>query len=155
MPGEVYKNLSMTKVRTGASQMPRLNQTNFGNIVDLQKFNNAQVYTKGFTLGGNAGVVTKFNLDLGGMARKIHGIVVLVPIANSNDDSFISLNINQELIIDDVNVRAYIPSSNGNPFKPNQYYALPRALSGSDTVILSINSFAANNYFLTFYLSNA
>lgn len=149
----------MTTIRkvirsTGNGQAPGIDQ-NAISMKALQDYNNAQVYTKGFRFTTQAGVNNPFNIQLGGKCRKIHGVIFFVPTANVNDDDIISLTINQELVIDNVNWKAYSPATSGNTFKPNQFYELRRALSGSDTVDLQVNSVNAHNVFPIFYLSNA
>lgn len=128
---------------------------NLNNQPDVQKFNNQAVYTKGFTQGLQSGSSNLFNLQLGGKPRRLFGIILSVPNANQNDDDIISLTINSEIIIDKVIWKAYSPSNVHNAFKTEQYFEIPRGLSGSDTVEMAVNAVNAHNLFIVFYLANS
>ena len=141
----------MNKLRT----VPPIIQNDLANTKNVQDFNNAQIYTKGFVYNTTAGTSTTESPKLGGKARVLHGIAFFVPNANINDDDVISLVINSEQVIDNVNWKAYSPSNANNQFKGAQYFPLKRALSGADDVQLTIRAINSHAIYPVFYLSNA
>lgn len=139
----------------GGQAPPKIDQKSLTNINDIQAFNNGQVYTKGFSFTTTVGSGNEFPIQLGGKCRRLFGVNFFVPLANIQDNDIISLIVNEEVIIDKVNWRAYSANTNNNPFKVEQYFSLPRALSGSDTVMLTVNSVGAHQLFPIFYLANS
>jgi len=117
----------------------------------VQNFNRAQIYAKGFLLGAQSGSNDFTNINLGGKARKLYGFALYVPVANDNDADTFTLNINQELTIERVPVWAYNPRV--NTFKTQQFYELPRPLSGSDTIQLGYDSVGAHPVYIVFYIA--
>lgn len=141
---------------SGGTGVPNMLFNSSQNIDAIQKFNNSQIYTKGFSYTTQANTTNTFSPQLGGKCRQLHGIVLFFPAASINDDDTMSLGINEETIIDNVNWRTYSPvAQNGNAFKPNQMFEIRRALSGSDSVVLQIRSVNAHQLYITFYLSNS
>lgn len=136
-------------------KIPRIVEGNLDNAADLRSFNKKQIQTKGFEIGLQANTTTSQSLTLGGKWRKMHGIVMFVETPTDNDK--VSLNINSELIIDNCNANAFIPQQNSNATKPDQFFPIPRALSGSDSVEININTVAgaAKKAWIVFYLSEA
>ena len=132
-----------------------IDQNNFNNSKQLQNFTNAQIYTKGFDFNTTAGTSNTFPIQLGGKARKLHGITVYSETANVNDLDKISLVINSEQIINNVIWWAYNPQGQaGNIFKDAQYFAIPRKLSGADDCQFVVDSVNAHKIFIVFYLSD-
>ncbi len=132
-----------------------INQNDFGNQIANQNFTNAQIYTKGFDFNTTAGTPDTFPIQLGGKARKLHGIVVFNEQNNVIDADKISLVINSEQIINNVIWWAYNPQGQaGNIFKDGQYFAIPRKLSGADDCQFVVDAVNAHKIFIVFYLSD-
>lgn len=136
------------------SRIPIIRQNDLVNQKTIQDFNNAQIYTKGFNYNLTAGVANTNTPQLGGKARQLHGVCFFVPNANINDDDIISLVINSEQVIDNVNWKAYSPANANNQYKGAQFFPLKRALSGADDVQLVIQAVNAHRVYPVFYLSN-
>jgi hypothetical protein len=142
----------MRKFKVVNNTPPSINSED---IKVVQDYNNKQPFSKGFAFSTQIGSGNIFNPELGGSIRRLHGILFIWPAANINDDDIISLKINNETVIDKVNWKAYSPASTGNPFKPNQFYELRRALGGSDVLELTVNAVAAHLFYPIFFISNA
>jgi hypothetical protein len=149
----------MAKIRRGSpapgqpgGPTPSINQNDLGNR-NIQTYIKAQIYMKGYTQGVNAG--NNANLanitSLGGSARKLFGIAIWVSQANVADDDTFSLKINNETIIDSVYWRTFNPQFN---LKLDQFFPLPRPLSGSDTLVMSWTAINAKTIYPIFYLSD-
>ena len=133
-----------------------INQNNFGNQKNLQAFNNASIYTKGFAFTSQAGTVNQESINLGGKARFLHGICVYSDMANGADKDILSLVINSEQIIDNVIWWNYNPQGqSGNIFKERQFFPLQRKLSGADSTSVSLKTANAHDWFIVFFLSDA
>lgn len=138
-------------MHTGNMPVRGIKFDNLNNQSDLQAFIKKQIYTKGFQFGLTQNANSNACV-LGGKARWLHGICLFSEIPTDND--LISLNINQELVIDNVLWKAYNPQeAEGNVFKKEQFFALPRPLSGSDSVTLDWNALNAKKVWAIFYLS--
>jgi hypothetical protein len=126
-----------------------------GNQSKGQEFTNKQLYTRGFTYNVVSGPGNNFAPNLGGKARFLHGITIYSESNNAGDFDLFSLTINSEVIVDKVlwlNYNGQGPS--GNIFKTDQFYALPRMLSGSDSVQLNYDSVNVHKIHIVFYLSD-
>jgi hypothetical protein len=55
-----------------------IDQNNFGNQKQLQNFNNASIYTKGFNFTSQSNTTNEESINLGGKARFLHGITVFL-----------------------------------------------------------------------------
>lgn len=137
-------------------QLPQaINQNNFGNIKSLQQFNNASIYTKGFSFNSQAGTTNQESINLGGKARFLHGICVYFDQNFGSEQDILSLVINSEQLIDNVIWWNYNPQGqSGNIFKERQFFPLQRKLSGSDSTQLSLKSVQAHAYHIVFFLSD-
>lgn len=132
-----------------------INQNNFGDIKKIQEFNKGQIYTKGFEFNVTAGNNNQFPINLGGKARKLHGIVVFSEPNNIGDPDKISIVLNSEQLVNNVIWWAYNPQGQaGNIFKDSQYFGIPRNLSGADDTQLSWESINAHKIWVVFYLSD-
>ena len=140
--------------RPSGAKPPVIDTQDLTNSKQIQNFNNAAIYTKGFNANLTAGTPNEIPIVLGGKCRRMFGINLFVPNANINDNDVISLSVNSELIIDKVNWKTYSANSANNSFKTEQYFALPRGLSGSDSVLLTITPISAHAIWITFYLAN-
>jgi hypothetical protein len=123
---------------------------------DIQNFNNRQIYTKGFTFQTQAGNGNDFPVKLNGKARQLYGITIYYPQANIADEDIISLSINEENVITEAIWWNFNPQgAAGNIFKREAYFPLKRALSGTDTIQLQVNSVAAHKIYPVFWMSNS
>ena len=136
---------------------PKLNNINMvtGAQAPSQQFTRQQIYTKGYQYTVASGSGNQFNPNLGGKARFLWGICLFSEAANANDLDIISLTINSEVIIDKVLWNTYNPqNTSGNASKRDQFFALPRLLSGADSVEIAYNSVNAHKINIVFYLSD-
>lgn len=139
IPGANIKNINMV---TGAT-------------APAQNFTRQQIYTKGYQYTVGSGSGNAFNPNLGGKARFLWGICLFSEAANANDLDLFSLTINSEVICDKVLWNTYNPQqASGNVTKKDQFFALPRLLSGSDSVEINYNSINAHKINIVFYLSD-
>lgn len=122
---------------------------------ESQTFTNKQIYSKGFTYSVVSGPGNNFSPNLGGKARFLYGVLLFVEAPNANDLDTFSLTINSEVAIDKVLVSAYNPQIiGGNIFKTDQFFALPRLMSGSDSIQLNYDSINVHKIHAVFYLSD-
>lgn len=134
---------------------------NTGGIPNIAKdkaardFINSQIYFKGYTVGMGAGNNPNAGpIDLGGKARRLFGVTIFVQRSLIAEDDIFSLTLNQEVIIDKCIWRAFNPEATGND-KQQQFFPIPRPLSGKDDVVLSWTAGTAKNVFFIFYLSDS
>lgn len=118
-------------------------------------FVQSQIYTKGFSYKSQANVTNNEAPQLGGKARFLHGICFYGDFNFINDRDILSLTLNQEVIIDKVIWWNYNPQgAGGNIFKREQFFGIPRPLSGSDSVITQLTTINAHDYDIVFFLSD-
>lgn len=136
--------------------MPSLiNQNDFKGQKQIQDWNNRQIYTKGFSFNSQANTTNEESINLGGKARFLHGICFYSDFNFAGDRDLLSLVINSEQLIDNVIWWNYNPQGQtGNIFKTNQFFALPRPLSGADSVQLILKTLNAHPYDIVFFLSD-
>lgn len=134
---------------------PEMNFNSSKNIAEIQEFNNRQIYTKGFRQNTAVGTNNSYSFNLGGKARQLHGLIIIFPTASQNEDDLINFSLNSENIIENVNWRAYNPIvASGNGFKTEQYFTIRRALSGSDSCLMTVNAATSHSFDVIFYLSS-
>lgn len=136
---------------------PNINKinTSTSNQKEIQEFTNKQLYSKGFEYNVVTGAGNEFSPNLGGKARFLYGICVYSEMNNGGDLDKLSLTLNSEVIIDKVIWWSYNgQGQQGNIFKTDQFFALPRILSGSDSVQLNWESINAHKINVVFYLSD-
>lgn len=134
-----------------------INQNNFNDQKQIQAFNNASIYTKGFTFTSQANTDNIESINLGGKARFLHGIVFFGDTNFANDRDILNLVINSEQIINNVPAWAYTPwggAAPGNIIKERQFYPLQRKLSGADSTTVSLNTPNSHEWSVIFYLSD-
>lgn len=113
-PGQQIKNLSIEDVRTLIKKQRR---------------------TKGFIFSVATGSTT-FNLQLSGTARIMLGIAFLgTGGANFANITSCQFKVNNEIIIE-----ATSPNFFTSLLTQNEYYDIPRPLSGTDEIILSFTN---------------
>lgn len=120
-----------------------------------RNFVQRQIYTKGFSYKSQAGVTNSEAPQLGGKARFLHGVCFYGDFNFPIDRDIWSLTVNQEIIVDKVIWWNYNPQGQaGNFFKTEQFFALPRPLSGSDSVMSQLTTINSHDYDIVFFLSD-
>ena len=113
-PGQQIKNLSIEDVRTLIKKQRR---------------------TKGFVFSVTSGSST-FNLQLSGTARILLGIAFLgTSGANFTNITSCQFKVNNEIIIESTS-----PNFFTSLLTQNEYYDIPRPLSGTDEIVLSFQN---------------
>ena len=113
-PGQQIKNLSIEDVRTLIKKQRR---------------------TKGFTFSVPSGQST-FNLSLSGTARILLGLAFL----GSGGATFANITSCQFKVNNEIIVESTSPNFFTSLLTENEYYDLPRPLSGTDEIILSFQN---------------
>lgn len=119
-PGQQVKGMSIEQIRTLIKKQNRI---------------------KGYNFSVTTGT-TNFNLQLSGTARILLGLA-LVPrtlTASIGNDGFINitgvtLKVNNEIVIENLD-----PNFLTNFFNNDEYYYLPRPLSGTDEITLTFTN---------------
>ena len=94
---------------------------------------------KGYSFTAPVGA-SSFNLDLSGTARILLGIALITRDAQAfSDITSIQFQVNNEIVIDQVH-----PNFLTLYFNNNEYYYLPRPLSGTDELTLKFQNNGAN-----------
>jgi len=117
-------------------------------IEQIRSLIKRQKRIKGYSFIAPAGN-SQFNLDLTGTAKIFLGIALFQKDAVEEDlrpecctqfyeINTVQLQINNEIVIDQVN-----PNFLTNFFNNNEYYYLPRPLSGTDEIIIKFNNSGA------------
>jgi len=112
----------------------------------IQEFIRNQARLKGFRFSGGIGS-QNFPLQISGTAKFFLGVQF-----NESFDADVTLTVNNEVIYQDVPVIGLNPIS--NPRSEKDWFPVSRPLSGTDEIILAINSFVAydNIKFTTYYI---
>jgi len=134
-----------------------IKQDNFNDQKQVQNFNNASIYTKGFTFTSQANTDNIESINLGGKARFLHGIVFFGDANFGQDRDILNLVINSEQVINNVPSWTYTPWGGqfaGNIIKERQFYPLQRKLSGADSTQLSLKTLNSHEWSVVFYLSD-
>lgn len=108
-----------------------------GTVQQIRNLIGRQKGSRGFILPVAIGT-NEFQLQLPGDAAILLGFI----IRSFNAGESFSLKINGEVILDQVPVSCY---SNLNKSISDEYYILPRPLSGQDEIILSFTATGARN----------
>lgn len=134
----------------------QFNQFDLNDTKSIQQFNNASIYTKGFTFTSQANTDNIESINLGGKARFLHGIVFFGDQNFGGDRDILNLVINSEQVINNVPSWTYTPYgiSAGNIFKERQFYPLQRKLSGADSTQVSLKTINSHEWSIIFYLSD-
>lgn len=140
--------------RTDSDGIPRM-ESDLANIDNIKKWIKKQKYSKGFSFGVNPGP-NPIPIVLGGSQRIMYGLNVYSETAFVGDPDLISLEVNQEKIIDNVIWWEYNPQGFiGNIFKIAEYHSLCRPLSGSDSLLLNWNALNSHKIYIVFTLADA
>jgi hypothetical protein len=103
------------------------------------------IRAKGFQITTTAGVVTQ-ELSLSGLARMFEGIV----IKNSAITTFITLIVNNDVVIDSVEATQFGVVTSGFPV----FIPFPRKLTGQDTITARVVDTAGRTINVTLYYRN-
>ena len=106
-------------------------------------FNTWQKRSKGYQFTAQATTAPIGNIDLSGTAKMFLGF----RFANAQAGDTFTLNINEELIIEDGN--AFLYNTATNQF--GEYFEYLRFLTGKDTIKVTYKGAAAQNVELEFY----
>ena len=103
----------------------------------VKKQNRIKGYSFGVATGTN-----NFNLQLSGTARILLGLSLIPRDPGTNiatqgfqDITGVTFKVNNEIIIENLD-----PNFLGNMFNTDEYYYLPRPLSGTDEITISFNN---------------
>lgn len=119
-PGQQVKGLGIEQIRTLIKKQNRI---------------------KGYNFTASTGT-TSFNLQLSGTARILLGIS-LIPRSSGSDVAIqgfqsitgVTFKVNNEIIIENLD-----PNFLGNFFNTDEYYYLPRPLSGTDEITIQFTN---------------
>lgn len=129
-----------------------IDQHDLENADTLKSFVKKQIYMKGFNFNVVVGDNPTNDIKLGGKARFLYGINLLITAARVADEDLFSLTINEEVICDKVNWKNFYPGLNSG--KLQMYFPIPRPLSGSDSVNIGWTATGANKtVYPSFFLS--
>lgn len=106
-------------------------------IEAVRQFIRNQARLKGFRFSGGIGQ-QNFSLQISGTAKFFLGVQF-----NETFDADVTLTVNNEIIYQDTPVIALNPFS--NPRSDRDWFVVNRPLSGTDEIILSVNSFVVYN----------
>lgn len=132
-PGQQVKGMSIEQIRTLVKKQNRIKGYNFSVSTGTQNF----------------------NLQLSGTARILLGLCLIprgavgsqVAITGFQDVTGVTFKVNNEIIIENLD-----PNFLGNFFNTDEYYYLPRPLSGTDEITISFtNPGATENVSLAIY----
>lgn len=128
-PGQQVKGLTIDQIRTQVKKQNRI---------------------KGYNFSVTTGT-TNFNIQLSGTARILLGLVLmnrsLVPANGFVSIATISLKVNNEIVIENVD-----PNFLTQFLMNDEYYYLPRPLSGTDEITITFtNPGATENCNIAFY----
>ncbi len=132
-PGQQVKGMSIEQIRTLVKKQNRIKGYNFSVSTGTQNF----------------------NLQLSGTARILLGLSLIprgpigsqVAITGFQDVTGVTFKVNNEIIIENLD-----PNFLGNFFNTDEYYYLPRPLSGTDEITISFtNPGATENVSLAIY----
>jgi hypothetical protein len=119
-PGQQVKGLNIENIRTLIKKQNRIKGFNFSVATGTQSF----------------------NLQLSGTARILLGLSLIpravgtdVAIQGFQDITGVTFKVNNEIIIENLD-----PNFIGNFFNTDEYYYLPRPLSGTDEITISFTN---------------
>lgn len=128
-----------------------IDYNNFSNTGAIQKFINKQLWTNGGLIVTQANNTTTTTVKWGGQSRFLIGFNFW---ANNPSSHTLTVVLNQETVIDNVNIAFLTSSFLGNQ-KFLQYFEFIRPLSGADTLIFSVNSDVSENLYYSVYMTRA
>ena len=119
-PGQQVKGMSIEQIRTLVKKQNRI---------------------KGYNFTAATGT-NSFNLQLSGTARILLGLSLIPRLAGTDvatqgfqDITAVTFKVNNEIIIENLD-----PNFLGNFFNTDEYYYIPRPLSGTDEITISFTN---------------
>lgn len=126
-----------------------IDYNNFSNMADINKFINKQLWVTGSSFQTNNGNQVNETVKWGGQSRFLIGFNFLT---NDPSQHTISINLNQELVIENTNLAFLTPMFN---IRFIQYYEFIRPLSGSDTLTFHVNSLVSDRIYYSVYMTRS
>jgi len=133
-------------------QFPGLQLNPNGTIEEIRDYIKKQKRIKGFTFNLTAGNNPDLNVEISGTARLLLGIVFFefAGIGVPGQDELpreVTMKVNNEIIIENVHIKLL-----STDHIDEEYYFIPRPLSGSDDVKMSFNNVATDmDVFMALY----
>lgn len=119
-PGQQVKGMTIEQIRTLVKKQNRI---------------------KGYSFGVATGT-SNFNLQLSGTARILLGLSLIprdpgtsIATQGFQDVTGVTFKVNNEIVIENLD-----PNFLGNMFNTDEYYYIPRPLSGTDEITISFNN---------------
>lgn len=117
-------------------------------IGQMRDFVKAQKRSKGFTFQTVVGT-QDFNLDVSGDGVMFLGMNITTRTVAQLPENTFKLMINEEQIFSKCNGKFLSPET--NPNKDMEFFPYPRPMSGSDEIILTVDSLVAMQVFVNVY----
>lgn len=121
----------------------------FSNMKDIQGFINKQLWVTGGSFNTNANNTVTHTVKWGGQSRFLCGFNFY---ANNFQAHTVTINLNQELVIENLPLGFLIPLGN---IRFIQYFEFIRPLSGSDTLTFTVNSTVSEAVSYGVYMTRA
>lgn len=138
----------MDKTRTPKFE---IDYNNWQNTAEIQKFINKQLWIAGGNFNTTANDTVTTTVKWGGQSRFLAGFNFSAQNIGSHT---ISIVLNQETIVDNLNLQFLVPNVFGN-IRFLQYFELIRPLSGADTLIFSVTSLVSEQIVYGVYMTRA
>lgn len=129
-----------------------IDYNNWSNATQIQNFINKQLWCAGGSQQTQANAITTVKAEWGGQSRFLAGFAFY---ADNIFQHTISINLNQETIIDKVPLTFLCPNGAFGNIKFQQYYEFIRPLSGSDTLTFAFDSTIAEPVRWAIYMTRA
>lgn len=130
----------------------QIDYNNFTNTEQIQKFINKQLWCAGGSQQTQANAITTVKVQWGGQSRFLAGFAFF---AQNIFNHVLSVQLNQETIIDKVPLTFLCPNGAFGNIKFQQYFEFIRPLSGSDTMVFSFDSTIAEPVYWGIYMTRA
>lgn len=127
----------------------QIDYNDYGNIDDIQKFINKQLWVTGSQFNANAGQTTTTKVQWGGQSRFLCGFNFF---CNNPTAHQLTVNLNQELVIENTPLIFFQPLGN---LRFIQYFEFIRPLSGSDTLTFTVASTVSESIGYGVYMTRA
>ena len=145
---ELVKNRQFSR-NTPMVRTPQFPGVNPGMSIEaVREVIRNQKRVKGFKFELSVGADNSFDLELSGTARLLLGFVFLPPpdFVEADVPLSVTMTINEEIVIQQVN-----PIFFSSSLMDDEYYFIPRPLSGQDNITVQFNAPASFTLFLAVY----
>lgn len=144
-------------MRNRSNQKPgqpkfQIDYNNFKNQTEIQDFINKQLWATGGDINTSAGNTVSTTVKWGGQSRFLIGFNFY---AFNPDQHLLSLVLNNETMIDSVPLNFFVPNGFNGNIQFYQYFEFIRPLSGSDTMVISLNSAISEQVGYGIYMTRA